>query len=216
MGKTTLLGWRRGCGFAACAVASLIALPLHGQSQVVSIEEHWELKVADPETERSAPQTTMVMSPTGDLEGLHFLFTLNHSNAVSYEAGGMHVQLWDESDLLSETVGEPQGVLSHHGEKLTWVQRIDLEDGELIFRIVEGNSETWGDFGGGDDLRIKAPTSLANLNAYRPAVSINESQVGYAENRVQSLVLMKLIWRTDDGQVFQHNAPIPIDTSLDP
>jgi hypothetical protein len=39
--------------------------------------------------------------------------------------------------------------------------------------------------------------------------------VGYAENRVVSLVLTKLVWVTEDGQVHEQNAPIPVDTSLD-
>jgi hypothetical protein len=46
-------------------------------------------------------------------------------------------------------------------------------------------------------------------------VSITESQVGYAENRVTSLVLKKLVWVLEDGTVHEQNAPIPVDTSLD-
>jgi len=44
-------------------------------NRVVSIEEHWELQLAQPDTDRSAPQTTMVMSPNGSVDGAHFLFT---------------------------------------------------------------------------------------------------------------------------------------------
>jgi hypothetical protein len=56
---------------------------------------------------------------------------------------------------------------------------------------------------------------LSSLNGYRPAVSLSESQVGFAENRVNSLVLKKLVWKTDDGQTHEQNAPIPIDTSFE-
>jgi hypothetical protein len=52
------------------------------------------------------------------------------------------------------------------------------------------------------------------LNSYRPAVSLGESQVSYAENRVGSLVLTKLVWVTEDGTVHEQNAPIPIDTTV--
>jgi hypothetical protein len=54
------------------------------------------------------------------------------------------------------------------------------------------------------------------LNGYRPAVSLTESQVSYAENRVISLTLTKLVWVTDDGEIHEMNAPIALDTSLDP
>jgi hypothetical protein len=79
---------------------------------------------------------------------------------------------------------------------------------------VDGTSETWGTFGG-HDLTVSTPSTLTGLNSYLPAVSLNESGVGYAENRVVSLVLKKLVWVTEDGVVHEQNAPIPIDTSLD-
>ena len=82
------------------------------------------------------------------------------------------------------------------------------------FEWSDGESETWGTFGG-DDLTLSSPTSLTSLNSYRPGVSLSESQVGYAENRVASLTLTKLVWVTEDGVVHEQNAPIPIDTSLD-
>src|SRR5437868_1130563 len=64
-------------------------------SRVVAVEEHWELQLGQPDADRSAPQTTMVISPTGDLTGTHFLFTLNHSTVPNYQPGGMQVQAWN-------------------------------------------------------------------------------------------------------------------------
>jgi hypothetical protein len=78
---------------------------------------------------------------------------------------------------------------------------------------VDGQSATWPTFGG-DDLSVSVQSSMVGLNSYRPSVSLGESQVGYAENRVASLTLMKLVWVTEDGQVHEQNAPIPIDTSI--
>jgi hypothetical protein len=89
-----------------------------------------------------------------------------------------------------------------------------VANGTLTFQIADGQSFTWGDFGG-SDLTISVPTSLSRLNWYKPSVSLNESQVSYAENRVVSLVLTKLVWIKDNGQVYEQNAPIPIDTSLE-
>jgi hypothetical protein len=181
---------------------------------VVHIEEHWELQVAQPDADVSAPQTTMVMSPTGDLADVHFLFILNHVNAPGFEAGGLQAQYWDGDNLVQDAVASEIGALDNSGEVIRWVQTLTLADGNLNFSVSNGNSETWGQFGDGD-LSFSVPTSLTKLNSYVPGLSLGESQVSYAENRVTSLVLTKLVWIKDDGQVFEQNAPVPIDISLD-
>lgn len=182
--------------------------------RVISVEEHWELQVSQPDSDRSAPQTTMVMSPTGNVSGVHFLFTLNHLTVPNYQPGGMQVQVWDGEELTEEKVGSSTAALEHANETVRWAQRLSLEGGNLKFQIINGESQTWSAFGG-DELSISVASSLTALNSYRPAVSLGESQVGYAENRVTSLVLTKLVWVTEDGQVHEQSAPIPIDTSLD-
>jgi hypothetical protein len=188
--------------------------PVWGQApRVISVEEHWELKLGNPDADRSAPQTTMVVSPSGNVDGVHFLFTLNHATVPQYEPGGMQVQLWDGEQLVSSS-SSPGGAFIYESETVRWVQRVSLEDQTLKFQILNGESETWGSFGG-DDLTVSEPTTIASLNGYRPAVSLTESQVNYAENRVVSLTLMKLVWVTEDGQVHELNAPIALDTSLD-
>jgi hypothetical protein len=195
--------------------ALAFAFPAWADSpRVISVEEHWELRLGEPDADRSAPQTTMFQSPDGDLEGVHFLFTINHATVPEYEPGGLQVQLWD-SDQLLESSSAGSGALSYNDEVVTWVQRITLENDTLTFQVREGASETWGSFGGGE-LTLNATTSLTNLNGYRPGISITESQVSYAENRVGSLTLKKLVWTTDDGEVHELNAPIAVDTSLDP
>jgi hypothetical protein len=178
------------------------------------VEEHWELQLGQPDADRSAPQTTMVMSPTDGLDGVHFLFTLNHANAPDYAAGGVQIQAWDGSDLIGYDNDDEVGSLNHSDETVTWVQKIWLQDGSLKFKIINGQSETWSQFGN-EDMLLSVPSSLTRLNGYRPAVSLTESQVNYAENRVISLMLTKLRWQTSDGVIHEQNAPIPLDTSLD-
>jgi hypothetical protein len=155
----------------------------------------------------------MVMSPSGDLDGVHFLFTLNHANAPDYAAGGVQIQAWDGGDLLVYDNDE-EGTLNHSDEVVTWVQKMWLDNGALKFKVVNGQSETWGQFGN-EDMELSVASSLSRLNGYLPAVSLTESQVNYAENRVHALTLTKLRWITSDGVVHEQSAPIPIDTSLD-
>lgn len=195
-------------------VVSISATAWAESPSVVAVEEHWELCLGEPDADRSAPQTTMVLSPDGDLEGVQFLFTLNHVTAPEYEPGGMQVQIWD-GDHLEESAAAETGALAYNQETVRWVQRLSLENETLTFQVVDGESETWGGFGGGQ-LSLSLTTSLTSLNGYKPGVSLTESQVGYAENRVVSLILTKLVWTTDDGEVHEMNAPIAVDTSLDP
>ena len=92
------------------------AVPALAQSnRVVLVEEHWELRLGQPDSDRSAPQTTMVMSPTGNVEGVHFLFTLNHSTVPEYTPGGMQVQLWNGGELVQDKVGDDSAVARAFG-----------------------------------------------------------------------------------------------------
>jgi hypothetical protein len=203
---------------AVCVVATLVALPAWAQtaSRILSIEEHWSLQVGEPEPDRSSPQTSMVMSPSGNLDGQYFMFTLNHRALPAYEPGGMQVQLWDGDAVVEEQAGTAAGTLSIANEEIRWVQRLEIDGTALKFQILNGTSETWGPFGGDGILKLVSPTTLTDLNAYQPAVSLTESEVGYAGNRVVSLTLDKLVWTTEDGQVHELNAPIDIDTDIDP
>lgn len=210
------LAWNQSVvSLSAFVGATLITTLSWAESQrVISVEEHWELRVSQPDTDRSAPQTTMVMSPTSDISGLHFLVTLNHATVPEYSAGGVQVQQWNGEDLIQSRSDHSGATLDEFEEVITWTQRISLQDGHLTFQVSDGHSHTWGDFGG-DDLKVSAASSLTGLNSYRPGTSLTESQVNYAENRVEALTLTKLVWVTEDGQVHEQNAPIPIDTSLD-
>ncbi len=156
----------------------------------------------------------MAMSPTANLEGVHFLFTLNHLAAPEYEPGGMQVQLWDGQEFIADSVADATGSFEHVDEVVTWVQRMSLNEGTLKFQVRDGHSQTWENFGG-DNFKVQQSSALESLNQYRPAVSLTESQVNYAENRVAGLVLKKLVWITEDGVVHEQNAPIPLDTSLE-
>lgn len=182
-------------------------------SRVVLVEEHWELRIAQPDYDRSAPQTTMVMSPTGNVDGLHFLFTLNHGTVPEYAPGGLQVQQWNGDYFVSSRTASEGVTIDTSEELIHWTQRISLQDGHVKFQIRDGESDTWGSFG--DGLTLWVDSSQSSLNSYRPSVSLSESQVNYAENRVTSLTLTKLVWVTEDGQTHEQNAPIPIDISLD-
>ncbi|MGD9632320.1 MAG: hypothetical protein AB7G28_17605 [Pirellulales bacterium] len=201
------------CRAIAGGLAYLLAASV--SAQIVQIEEHWELAIGEPDAAVSAPQATMVMSPSGTLDGQYFLFTVNCRNVPDYEPGGVQVQLWNGDEAV-DTESWGDSVLDQANDTISWVARLKVEDGTLSFEIADGSSSAWGNFGDSGNLAISTPTSLEKLNGYRPQVSIGESQVGYAGNRVQRLLLTKLRWQTADGEWHELDAPIDIDADLDP
>jgi hypothetical protein len=200
-----------------CGIALLAAAPaLADTPKVVQIEEQWELSVGVPDAGRSAPQATMVMSPTGNLDSAYFLFTLNCRTFPNYEQGGVQVQRWEGNAVANSGTGSIAEPLNQSADTVTWTQRVSLHDGKITFEVVDGSCESWGNFGNDGSLKLTSDTALQSLNAYKPAISLSESQIGYADNRVKSLTLKKLIWLTDDGQTHQLSAPIDIHAGLDP
>ena len=84
--------WRTASFVSSIIAASIRLLwsaapALADSPKVVQIEEQWELVVGEPDTGLSAPQATMVMSPTGNLDSTYFLFTLNCRNLSRLSAG---------------------------------------------------------------------------------------------------------------------------------
>jgi hypothetical protein len=200
---------------AALALVAWYVSPTYA-IEIVAIEEHWELSVGQPDAESSAPQVSMVMSPSGDLNGQYFLFTLNHHSVPEWIPGGMQVQYWNGEEVVESKVGPQEETLSNGDEVVRWVQRTALADGQLTFEIKSGTSQTWGSFGGAGHLKFGVSTDLDNLNGYKPAVSIEGSGISFAGNRVKHLTLQKLRWIDADGQVYELSAPIDVDADLDP
>ena len=201
---------------AALAFVALAASSVQA-ADIVQIEEDWELVVGEPDTAVSAPQVTMVMSPTDHIGGQYFLFTLNYIAHPDYEPGGMQVQRWMGEDLIHSRRGDKEGTIHSNNDVIRWTQRMSIDsDGRVTFEIRNGHSASWGNFGSAGILRDTISTSQSNLNDFKPSISIGQSGVSYAGNRVKSLTLMKLRWTLDDGQTHQLVAPIDIDTDLDP
>jgi len=168
---------------------------------VVRVEEEWELVVATPDSNSDGPQITCVMSPLGHVASLHAVFDLNHQSLPSFTPGGLQLQAWSGEWPVSQRKFPDTSVMAHAGETVCWTQSLEIVEGNLVMEITDGSSTTWGSFGGQGYLKTTVDTTLADLNAYDPAVSIAHSGVGYAANRVQSLVLKAVRLTTSTGEV---------------
>jgi hypothetical protein len=185
----------------AILLALLLSQVASAQSStIVRVEEDWELVVGEPDSDSDAPQITCVISPFSHLCGVYAIFELNHQSLPDYQAGGLQLQLWYGEYPLDSCNFPNSSLLSHSGEVIHWTQSIRLHDGKLVFEITNGSSTTWGAFGGQGYLKTCLPTLLTNLNSYDPAVSVDNSGAGYADNRIESLVLKRVRAYTSTGE----------------
>jgi hypothetical protein len=176
-------------------------------SDVVRVEEDWELNVTQPDIDLAAPQVGTVMAPCSDWSDLYATFLINHRLDPDYDPGGMELELYQQ-DVLIDWVDRRHRTLNTSGEQVTWTQRMHLQGDQLSFQIRNGNSATWGNFGGGG-FSITLTTSLTDLNGYSSKVSIDNSGVTYASHRVASLVLKSVRGYSADGTlVFEEPDPV--------
>jgi hypothetical protein len=169
---------------------------------ITKIEEDWELVVGTPDAALAAPQTTCTIAPAGNLDGLHATLELNLRSDPSFSPGGVQLQLWNGEEHLATRTYVNYSALATAGETIRWTTKVRRTmSGDLIFEVVSGESSTWGDFGGQGYLRAEVDGSLLNLDTYDPDVSVENSGIGFASNRVQSLVLKEVRVTTVGGIV---------------
>jgi hypothetical protein len=156
------------------------------------------------------------MSPSSDANCQYFALSLNFRTQPDYAPGGMQLSVFHDESLASFVHAPIEDLLSHGAETVRWTQTMELNQGTVTFDITDGTSSSWGSFGGSGWLRQSIYTGRPNLNGYRPTVSLSESEIGYAGNRVASLTLKRIRWYASNGKVYEVNAPFDIDTDLDP
>jgi hypothetical protein len=198
--------WRVAlCPLAAVCVLSSGGLAPARAADVVRVEEDWVLVVGLPAPNLDAPQVSCGISPLGDFNSAYVVFNLNHRSQPIYIPGGLQLQVWTNGTPLLSDDDPDDEIMEQSGETVTWTQQLTVSNGIFTAAVVNGNSQTWGTFGGDGRLQASFQASFANLNAYSPNVSVANSGVSFAPNRVQSLTLQCVRYYTSDGQVTQDN-----------
>jgi len=188
-----------GCLLLVPTAAAFAAEPI----AVVAVEEDWELVVASADSNSAAPQVSCTISPLSHVNSLHAAFELNHQTQPDFVAGGLQLQIWNNEQPLSSRKFPSAAVLSADNEAVHWTQSLRLVDGILTFEIINGTSTTWGNFGGQGYLKASLTTDIENLNGYDPEVSVQNSGVAYAGNRVARLVLKRVRATLANGEVIE-------------
>ncbi len=174
---------------------------------VYRVEEDWQLVVNNPDPTDNGPQVTCTISPA-DMDTAYCAFDLNYHTQPDYVAGGMQIHTWDPLDPVEYSDAVESGVMATSGEAVTWTQAMTWNNSTINFQVSNGQSQTWGTFGGQNDkeeghLFLSLPTSLSNLNNYSPDVSLNNSGVSFASNLVGSLTLVAVRWYDANGNLIK-------------
>lgn len=186
------------------ALLMLVAYPAAVMSQdslikITRIEEDWSVLIGTPDASDEAPQIITVVSPTGSVSGNHFVFELNHATQPEYAAGGMQLQSWYGEEVKEFRNFPKYGLLRSIGEEITFTVSMSLDGSNLHVEIQDGDSSTWGAFGGTGYLKITQATDLNTLRGYDLNTSIKNSRIGFASHRVQNFVRKEVRFYTQHG-----------------
>ena len=92
---------------------------------VMRVEEDWELIVANPDANSTAPQVTTTLSPTGSSQTLLGAFDLNHRSRPDFQPGGLQVQIWNGDYPVTSQASACECVMSSNGDTV----RVDSSHG---------------------------------------------------------------------------------------
>lgn len=169
------------------------------------IEEDWELKVGEPDPGIDAPQITCSMIPFSAAPGLNLQVNINHALKPDFTSGGIQVRVVQDEEMLGQIHRHDGEKLSQDSETVRWTKAVQRVPSGYSFGISTGNGASWGTFGGNDYFLV-IPNSLAagGLEHYDYQLSLENSAVSFAGNRVQSLRLLRIRIYYSDGQAIEH------------
>ncbi len=135
-----------------CVLTAILLLTsptyLPGEDSIVRIEEDWEMLVNAPDSRFDSPQASTTLSPGGRNGGLSFLVNINHGATPEFSPGGLQLTtIHGGAPTISKRLLKGQQ-LKKDGEILKWTLVVQRAESGLYVGLLNGNSETWGKFGG--------------------------------------------------------------------
>jgi hypothetical protein len=195
----------------------LLICPLllaEGSVNVTRVEEDWEVVLNQPNLNVNAPQFHTVCSPYGTQGGLYLQVCWNYRDYSEFAPGGLQLITW----LGDWCVGKKSfrgDQLSTFAETISWTQAIQTNGSLLTFEILNGHSQTWGDFGG-SEISLSGPVEVSHLNGYRTDFSVDNSWISYGANRVNLLRIKEVRKYDANGNLISRDATPRIVFELQP
>lgn len=198
--------WRFAVCLAAVAwIAGWQTLPAQNPpTGVARVEEDWELVVNDPDINDNSPQVTCVIAPL-TVDSGYLAVDVNFHSQPEYSAGGVQMHIWSPNSPMLVADSGLTAALGTQNETITWTTKMSVAQNNLTFEVANGNSTTWGAFGNDGELQLSVGALLASLDGYSTNVSLDNSGVPYASNRVTSLTLKAVRWYSASGTLLQQN-----------
>ena len=154
---------------------------------VVRVEEDWEIVVKDPSPATDSLQITIVFGPADPESKTHAVFELNHSTQPSYLKGGMQLQVWWGESLVDYRNQHHPSDLYVPNETITFTTATSTGNNKITMEVLNGQSQSFGAFGGESYLRAAVQLHRANLDGFDPDYSLRHSGCGWGKNRLQKL-----------------------------
>ncbi len=159
-----------------------------------------------PEPGEDSPQITTVMAPSWANSGNRGIFDLNCATQPNFASGGVQLQLWYNDVMVQSRSNENWDSLRYDGEEIRYTSVMSLKNSHMAFEIINGSSQTWGNFGLGE-LVSDNTTWRNHLNTYDPDCSAASSRIGFASHRVRSFVLERVRYYSSSGLKATDNTP---------
>ncbi|MBX3442918.1 MAG: hypothetical protein KF774_10970 [Planctomyces sp.] len=180
------------------------APPIVGDVQ--QVEEDWRIQIANPSPDSDSPQFTIVFGPADPATGTHAVFEVNHSTQPDFVEGGMQLQCWWGEELVGYKNQHHPAELHVSNETITFTTVTRVQGAKITMEVLNGNSQSFGEFGGESYLRLAVTTQQANLNGFDADYSVNHSRCGWGANRVPKFSRTAIRYLDGDGQVLAEDA----------
>lgn len=205
-GMTRRAAFRRLLGIAGAAPLALTGLGIapslfgegYSNGQTVRVEEDWYVKIGTPDPDYDSPQITTVIAPTWTLSGKYAVFDMNCATQPGFVSGGVQLQLWQDDAILQSCSNTDWSSLHFVDDEIRYTTAMSIDDGNLVFEILNGSSQSWGSFGNGE-LKVQIPTWRNHLNGYDPYFTTYNSRIGFASHRVRRFTLERVRYFSANG-----------------
>lgn len=157
-------------------------------ADTIRIEEDWYIRIGTPDPASDSPQITSVLAPSWTLTGKYAVFDMNCATQPGFVSGGVQLQLWEDDAITQSRSNTNWDSLNVVDEEIRYTSVMSIVDDKLVFEIINGTSQTWGEFGTGE-LKIAVDTWRTHLNGYSPDFTAENSRVGFASHRVRRFIL---------------------------
>lgn len=184
-----------------------VTTQLDSAPPIFRVEEDWEILIEDPDPNLDIPQIVTVFGPSDAAFGTHTVFELNHGTLPDFGEGGMQLQVWWQDALVGYRRQRSPTELYVSNEVIRFTTVTALKNHILEMAVINGVSETFGEFGNTGGLTLQLYSSRDNLNPYDPENSIRYSRVTFGANRVRYFKRAAIRFYAEDGLYLSDTTP---------